>query len=123
MAADSFVEGSDGIFDVIFIEKVGDLGIVRIGKRDEEIVLPVLDDHINKVLKFGFPMENFPFAVNDVFLKIKGNILGDAKIFHCIGNNNAQFIADPEEMINPCFACKDHCRKIKNIDLLMTEIL
>jgi len=123
MAADCLVQGSNGKFDIILFEQIRDLGIVRVRKRDEEIVLPVFDYHINEILKFGFPMKDLPLPVNNVLLKIEGNIFGYAKIFHRIGNNDTQFIADPEKMINPGFAGKDHCREIKNIDLLMAKIL
>ena len=95
---------------------------MRFRKRNKEIVLPVFYNNINKILKFCFAMENLSFPVNNIFLQIKCNILGDAEIFHCIRNNCPEFITDPEEMIYSGFACKDYSSKIKNIDFLMSEI-
>jgi hypothetical protein len=68
-------------------------------------------------------MENLAFSVNNVFLKIKSDILGNAEIFHGIGYQNSKLITDPEKMIYPGLACENNGGKIKNIDLLMPEIL
>ena len=81
----------------------------------------MLYDNINKILEFSFAMEDLSFPVNNIFLEIEGNILGDTEIFHCIRNNNPEFITYPEEMIYPCLACKDYGSKIKNIDFLVPK--
>ena len=79
----------------------------------------MFDDYIDKILEFGFPVKDLAFSVNNIFLEIKRNIFCNAEIFHRIRNNDPQFIAYPEEVINACLACKDYCSKIKNIDFLM----
>lgn len=83
----------------------------------------MLNDYVDKILEFGLAVEDLSLPVNDVFLEIKSNILRDTEIFHCIRNNDAQLVADPEEMIYPGFACKDYGSKIQNIDFLVPEIL
>ena len=83
----------------------------------------MFDNHINKILEFGFAMEDLTLPVNNIFLKIECNIFSYAEIFHCIRHNNPQLIAYPEEMIYPGFAGEDYRGEIKNIDFLCRKSL
>ena len=44
------------------------------------------------------------------------------KYFIVSGTHTLKLIANPEEMIDSCFAGKDNCREISQSDLLCTEI-
>lgn len=110
------------MFDVVFVEQIRDLSIMRFRKRNKEIVIAVLDNNIYQVLELRFPMKNLSLPVYNVFLQIKCNILGYTEVLHRIRHHNSEFIADPEEMINTGFACKNNSSKVENIDLLMSEI-
>jgi len=68
-------------------------------------------------------MEDLALPVNNIFLEIKGNVFRDAEVLHCIRDTYPQFIADPEKMIDAGLACENYRSKIKNIDLLLAEIL
>ena len=82
----------------------------------------MLNNNIDQILKFGFPMKYFTFPVNNIFLEIESDVLRNAEIFHCIGHNCAEFAANPEKMINSGFACEDDCREIEDINFLLTKI-
>ena len=86
------------------------------------MILFMFDNYFYEILKFGFPMKNLPFTVYNIFLQIESYIFSYAKIFHCIGHNNSHLITDPEEMIYPGFAGKNHSSKVKNIDFLLAKI-
>jgi len=64
----------------------------------------------------------FSFPVHNIFLEVKSNILCNTEILHRIRYDSTQLVANPEKMINSCFACKDDCSEVKDIDFLLTEI-
>ena len=92
-------------------------------ERDKEIIVPVFNYYINKILEFCSSVKDFAFSVDYVFLKIESNIFSDAEILHRVGDTNSQLVAYSEEMIDTRFTCKDDSRKIENIDFLLAEIL
>jgi hypothetical protein len=96
---------------------------MRFRERYKEIIFPVFDYYINKVLKLSLAMEYFSLAVDNVFLQVESHILCYAEILHSIRNNRSQFSAYPEKMIDAGLACEDNSRKIKYVDLLLPEIL
>jgi hypothetical protein len=67
-------------------------------------------------------MENFSFPVDDILLQIESNVFSYAEVFHGIGHNCTQLIANPEKMINTRFTGKYHCSKVENIDFLLSKI-
>ena len=123
MTAYGFVKCPDSVFDIVFIKHIGYFCIMRFRQGDKEIIIPVFDYYINKILKSSLAVEDLAFSVNNIFLKIESHVFCYAEIFHGIRNNYPEFAANPEKVIDPGFACKKYCRKIKNIDLLLAEIL
>ena len=123
MAAYSFVEDADSVFYTVLAEKIGDFSVMGFRQRYKEIIILVLDDQVDNILKLRFPMEYFTLTINNIFLQVKCHILGYAEILHVVGDHNPQFIADPEEMVDTCFACKNHCCKVEDINFLLTKIL
>lgn len=123
MAADGFVESSDSVFDLVLIKQIGYFCIMGLGKGDEIIILTVLDNYVNQILEFCFPVEYFAFPVHNVFLEIECDVFGDAEILHRIRHCITHFIADSEEMIYACLACKNDCCELREIDFLGPEVL
>jgi hypothetical protein len=68
-------------------------------------------------------MKDLAFSVNDVFLKIEGNIFSNAEILHRIGHAYSELAANPEEIVNAGLACEDYRSKIEDVDFLLTEVL
>ena len=110
------------MFYGIPIEEIGNLDIMRFRQGNEESVLPVLGYDIDEILEFSFTVKDLSLPVNNILLKVKCNIFSDAEILHRIRNHNSKLIAYPEKMIYTSLACKDHSRKIKNIDFLLAKI-
>lgn len=121
--ADGLVHRAEGEFDIVFLHQVGDICFVRVGEWHEEILILVLHYNINKILEFGFPVEDLPFAVDNIFLQVKCHVFGDAEILHGIRDRKAHLITDPEVMINGSFRGKNHCGKIGQVDFLLPEVL
>jgi hypothetical protein len=68
-------------------------------------------------------VKDLSLPVNNILLQVKGYILSYAEILHCIRNDDPEFVADPEEVIDAGSAGEYNCGKIKDIDLLLPEIL
>ena len=68
-------------------------------------------------------MEDFSLSVNNILLKIKGNVFGDTEVFHGVRHHIAQFTANTKIMVYGCLAGEDNGRKIADIDLLLSEVL
>jgi hypothetical protein len=96
---------------------------MRFRKWNKIIILFMFENNFNQILKFSFPVKDLSLPVYNIFLQVKCDVLRYAEILHCIGHNYSHFITDPEKMIYPCFACKNHSGEVENIDFLLTKIL
>lgn len=76
---------------------------------------------LNKLRELAFGMKNLTFPVDDIFLKIDSDRLGDAEIFHCVGDSDTQLCAKAEEVINSYLACENYRREAKDVDTLLSE--
>lgn len=78
---------------------------------------------VNKIVNGSFAIKDFPFAVNYVFLQIKGGRFRNAEVFKLIQICYSQLIAGPEKMIS-CVATGQYNRsKISDIDFILPKIL
>ena len=73
-------------------------------------------DQFNQVDKTLFAVENFPFPVLNILLKIIGSGFGNTEVLHAVRNFYPHLLTDPEKMIHSISGCKDDCRKIQNVD-------
>ena len=69
-----------------------------------------------------FGKEDFPLAVNDIFLQVQGDRLRIAEIFHGFGNRNAGFLANPKEIIDRNAARENNSRMRQDIHPLAAEL-
>jgi hypothetical protein len=76
---------------------------------------------LQQIGRIFLTVEDFPFPVLDIFLKVISSRFRDAEIFHGIGNFNPHFLAYPEKMIYGITGCKNNCRIIQDIDPVFPE--
>ena len=65
--------------------------------------------------------ENLAFAVDDIFLKIQGNLLILAEILHILRHCDAGLFADMEERIYQAAGGENYCGVVQNIYVLSPE--
>ncbi len=123
IGANGFEHISNGEPDLVFIEEHGYFGIVRLGKRDKEIFIPVPENNVNQILEQGFAMEDLSFTIADIFLKVEGHILSDAEVLHGVGDHHAKLVAYPEIVVNCRFTGEDNGCEFIKVDLLQSEVL
>ena len=71
----------------------------------------------------GIAKEHLTLTVLDIFLDIKRNCLGNAEIFHVLWYGYTQLSAKLEEMIYRVTRGKHYSGMVKNIDMLLPELL
>lgn len=71
----------------------------------------------------GIAKEYLALTVLDIFLDIKRNCLSNAEIFHVLWYGYAQLSAKLEEMIYRVTRGKHYSGMVKNIDVLLSELL
>ena len=64
----------------------------------------------------------FSFSVQDKFLEIKSNGLGNTEILRILRNADFHFLAGAKEMVNSIPAGENHPGIVLNLNLLLTEI-
>ena len=57
----------------------------------------------------------------NILLQIERNALGCAEVFHCIGDGDAQALAQCEKVVNGCASCKNYCSMVENRHLLLAK--
>lgn len=67
-------------------------------------------------------MEDFSFAIHDIFLQVECRGLGNTEVFHCIGYRDAGLLANLEKVIYSSTACKNNRGMIQDVDLLSPEV-
>lgn len=122
VAAYRLVHYRRGIFDLAFIKHSGDIRIMNIRQRNKVLFVFVLVNDVHKLIKSVCPVKYLPFAVDNIFLQVVCNRLGNAEILHGIGHLDPEFLTQPEIMINGGTAGKNYGRMRKNINPVLPEI-
>lgn len=68
-------------------------------------------------------IKHLTLSVENKFLEIKRNCLGNAEIFSVLRHIHFHFLTNPEKMVNGIAAGENYRRVILNIDLLLAEFL
>lgn len=123
VTANRAVNNGFGVIDLVLVEDLGNIFLVNVGAGIKEFIFLVLADDLDQVVERGFAVEDFAFAVLNVFLQVISGGFGYAEIFHRIRNGETHFLADAEEMVNRITAGKDHSGKIADVHALLAEFL
>lgn len=84
----------------------------------------MLEDWGHKAIHLaGITKEYLALTVLDIFLYIKRNCLGNAEILHVLRYGYTQLSAKLEEMIYRMTRGKHYSGMVKNIDVLLSELL
>lgn len=113
-------------FGVCYLEAVHVVCALFVDVRDgeEEFFLMVFVDCglELRVVEFAvFAEEDFAFAVYDVFLQVEGDGLGGAEIFHCVGDVDACFFGEAEEVVDGGTGCENNGCKVGDVYFCLTE--
>ena len=82
----------------------------------------LVDDVEHALIQAISAVEYLSFPVQDEFLQIECNGLGNAKVFGVLGDADLHFLADPEKMIDGMTTGKNDGSVLGDIDLLFAEI-
>ena len=108
--------------DLERFERLGQLGLVRLAQRKQELLVLMLYDQLDKSVERPVGKRNLAFAVNDVFLKIERNGFGRTDVLHGLGHRHARLLAYAEEAVDGCTRREDHGRMGQYVDALAAEL-
>jgi hypothetical protein len=117
-------EGSDKSA-IVELEPVDDLIVLlvlRTGIKELLVFLVLVDNVEHALVQPVRAIEYFPLAVEDKFLEIQSDRLGDTEILCILGYADLHLLADAEEVIDRIPTGKDYSRELGNVDLLLAEI-
>ena len=96
-----------------------DFILVYIAQGNEVLlVLMLVDDGQQAVVLACGAEEDLALAVLDVLLDVEGYGFGNAKVFHVLGQRDAQLFTQREEKVDSVARIEDNGRVIENLDLL-----
>ena len=101
VTVDGLYEGAGTVSQLLGVEKTGQGVRIRgIGHGNEELFLLVLGGYEGDYALGGAgPVEDFPFAIDDVLLEVHCDGLGGAEVLHGLGNLYPEFLCEGEESV------------------------
>ena len=102
------------VLQLLRFEQVVQLIVVDITLWHKISLGLVLDDS-------GHAEEHLALAVLHILLYVQSHLLGNAEIFHRLGDVESQFLGEREEVINGVTRRKDHCCAIVQGNVLLTK--
>ena len=122
VAGNGAVHGSLGIFAFGAVQHTGDFVLFLVGAGKDVFFIFVLADEFHEVCGGLVSEEDLAFAVLGIVLQIEGNGFGGAEVFHGFGDDLAQFLGHPEEMVDRILAAEDDGSIITQVDPVFAEI-
>ena len=83
----------------------------------------MLFHHIHQLRKFAEGVKNLALPVYDILLKVYCHRLGNAEVFHSVGDGDAQLLTEAEEMVYGKLAGEDYGRERRNVYALLAKSL
>ena len=123
LVADGTVHDAIGEIDVFLLEELGESGVVDVALGYEEAFGAVTEDVREEVVYLAcLAIEDFALAVLDVLLDVEGDGLGDAEVFHILGDVDAHLLAELEEMVDGMAAGEDDGGVTGDVYVLVAEL-
>src|ERR1051326_1079451 len=83
----------------------------------------MLAENWREIMDVMLAIKNFSLTKLSMLLNVKCNCFRGTKIFHCLRNFKAHFLAKAEVMVDGMTAGKNHRGKICKIDPFLPELL
>ena len=111
-----------GVVEVMRLHVLLNFGVVLVVLWNKEFFSFVLQDDRQEVRPFArFAPENLSLAILHVVLNVVRNGFADDKVFHVIGDVDAQLLTHSEKKVNSVFRGEDDGRIVEYLHSLVSE--
>lgn len=109
--------------EVQLLEGLRNLGVVGLGKCQDETLVFMLEDNLHEAIKLTVGKENLALAIDYILLEVERYRLGNAEVLHRLGYGDACLFANAEKVVDGRTASENYGRVVENFGPLATKLL